>query len=122
MSPNRRRKRFCSRFIRDYFYKPQGIPLSSLEVNNLNADELEAMRLCDLEDKEQEVAANQMKISRQTLQRALYSGRKKVVQALVNGEAIAIHFPEYISQAPTPLQGMGFGYGRGRGRRFRGGR
>jgi len=112
--------RFCSGFIRDYFYKPQGIPLSNLEVNDLNADELEAMRLCDLEDKEQEAAANQMKISRQTLQRALYSGRKKAVKALVNGEAIAIHFPEYISQSPTPSQGMGCG--RGFGRRFRGGR
>ena len=118
MTPGRMKPRFCSPHLRDYFFKPRGVPMSGLEIAELNADELEAMRLCDLEDQEQEKAAEKMGISRQTLQRLLYSGRKKVVKALFDGQAIHIIFPEHISFRPGPSQGPGFGFGR----RFRGGR
>ena len=51
-------------------------------------DELEALRLCDLEERSQEEAAGEMNISRGTLQRLLYSAHKKIVFALLYGRTI----------------------------------
>jgi len=61
-----------------------------LEEVDLSMDELEALRLCDLENLEQTEAAKKMKVSQSTLQRILTSARKKVALALVEGKAIKI--------------------------------
>ena len=47
----------------------------------LQVEELEALRLCDLEELDQATAARQMDISRGTFQRILYSARKKTADA-----------------------------------------
>ena len=93
-----RKWRFLSPFIKDYLFRPTGIPLSILKVADLKGDEVEAMRLCDREEFEQEDAGKKMGISRPTVQRLLYSGRKKVVDALVYGKAIQITFPKYVAK------------------------
>lgn len=49
---------------------------------NIPADELEALRLCDLEELSQSDAAERMNISRGTLQRLLYSAHRKLAFAL----------------------------------------
>lgn len=72
------------------YFKPRAVPLSMLEEVDLSMDELEALRLCDLEDLEQKEAAKKMKISQSTLQRILITARKKVAEALINGKAIKI--------------------------------
>lgn len=72
------------------YFKPRAVPLSMLEEIDLNIDELEALRLCDLKNFEQKKAAQKMKISQSTLQRVLTSARQKVAQALVEGKAIKI--------------------------------
>lgn len=72
------------------YFKPRAVPLSMLEEVDLSIDELEALRLCDLKDFEQEKAAKKMRISQSTLQRILTSARKKVAEALINGKAIKI--------------------------------
>ncbi len=72
------------------YFKPRAVPLSMLEEIDLNVDELEALRLCDLNDLEQKEAAKRMKISQSTLQRILTSARKKVAEALIEGKAIKI--------------------------------
>jgi len=92
-----RKWRFLSPFIKGYFYKPRGVPLSGLGIANLTGDEVEAMRLCDAEYLEQEQAGKRMGISRPTIQRLLYSGRRKMVDALIKGNAIQITFPKYVS-------------------------
>lgn len=92
-----RKWRFLSPFIKGYFYKPRGISVSDLEIADLKGDELEAMRLCDVEELEQKEAGKRMGISRPTVQRLLYSGRKKVVDAMAKGDAIRITFPKYVS-------------------------
>lgn len=56
----------------------------------LAVEELEAVRLCDLEDLEQDAAAERMNISRGSLQRTLYEARKKIAEALCTGKAIKI--------------------------------
>ena len=62
----------------------------------LTVDELESLRLCDLENLEQDIAAENMNISRGTLQRILYSARKHTAEALTNGYGIIIEGGHYI--------------------------
>ncbi len=72
------------------YFKPRAIPLSALEEIGLQADELEALRLCDLKNLDQAQAAKKLKVSRSTLQRILSAARRKVSEALVEGKAIRI--------------------------------
>jgi uncharacterized protein len=71
-------------------FRPVGVPVGALEVVALSFDELEAVRLKDLEELEQEECAQQMRISRPTFHRILDSARKKLADALINGKAIQI--------------------------------
>jgi len=72
------------------YFKPRAVPLSTLEEVELSLDEIEALRLCDLEGLDQVEAAKRMKISQATLCRILTSARKKVAEALIEGKAIKI--------------------------------
>ena len=56
----------------------------------MSVEELESLRLCDLEGFGQDEAARRMEVSRQTLQRMLYSARAKTAQALTQGLALVI--------------------------------
>jgi predicted DNA-binding protein (UPF0251 family) len=71
-------------------FKPAGVPCSLLEEIVLSVDEMEAIRLADLEGMYQEQAARQMNISRQTFGRVIESARRKVAQALCRGQALRI--------------------------------
>ncbi len=51
-------------------------------------DELEALKLCDLEGLFQEQAGERMGVSRGTVQRLLASARQKTADALVSGAAL----------------------------------
>jgi uncharacterized protein len=72
------------------YFKPRGIPLSSLEEVVLTMDEFEAVRLADLEGLYQEAAAGKMKISRPTFGRVIESAHRKIAEALVKGKALKI--------------------------------
>jgi RNA polymerase sigma factor (sigma-70 family) len=54
----------------------------------LSRDELEALKLCDLDDLTQEEAGAKMGVSRGTVQRILATARKKVAMALTQAGAI----------------------------------
>lgn len=56
----------------------------------LGLDELEAMRLCDVESLYQSIAARRMGVSRGTVQRLLDSGRRKVTEAILKGHALDV--------------------------------
>lgn len=71
-------------------FKPAGVPASQMTETVLEIDELEALRLADLEGMYQEFAAEQMNVSRQTFGRIVSSARKKVAQALVQGMSLRI--------------------------------
>ncbi|HCW92534.1 MAG TPA: hypothetical protein DHM44_02515 [Flexistipes sinusarabici] len=62
----------------------------------LTLDELEAMRLADLECLSQEEAAALMNVSRQTFGRIVEIARKKMADALINGKIVKIECEEYI--------------------------
>ena len=72
------------------YFKPVGIPMTSLEEIVLAVDELEAMRLVDVEGLYYEQAAEQMTVSRRTFGRIIDSAHKKVTQALIQGMALRI--------------------------------
>ena len=72
------------------YFKPAGIPLRVLDEVGLTVEEVEAIRLKDLEDLDQEQSAAKMNISRPTFQRVLESARKKMADALLGGKAIRI--------------------------------
>ena len=72
------------------FFKPAGVPMRTLEVVEITVNELETLRLVDLEGLNQDEAALRMGISRRTLWNDLMAARKKVAYALVNGRAIHI--------------------------------
>ena len=71
-------------------FKPRGIPLSDLDVSVLSLDELEALRLADLEEDRHEHAAAKMNVSRPTFGRILERAHKTVADALINGKALQI--------------------------------
>jgi len=73
----------------DYF-KPIGVPLTSLEEITLTLDEYEAVRLADLESLYHEEAAEKMRVSRQTFGNIIAAARKKVADSLINGKALKI--------------------------------
>jgi uncharacterized protein len=72
------------------YFKPRGVPLSELDEVVLGVDELEAIRLADLEGLYQELAAEKMGVSRQTFGRIVAAAHQKVAEALVRGKALKI--------------------------------
>ncbi|PIS17166.1 MAG: hypothetical protein COT59_02100 [Candidatus Nealsonbacteria bacterium CG09_land_8_20_14_0_10_42_14] len=72
------------------YFKPQGVPMRFLEVVELTTEEVEALRLRNIKDLEQEEAAKKMNTSQSTFQRILSSAYKKITEALINGKAIKI--------------------------------
>jgi hypothetical protein len=86
----------------------------------LTVDEIEALRLTDLEGLYQADAAEKMNVSRQTLGRILESAHRKVADALVNGKALLIEggtveLADGVGRIQDVQGGPGRG-GRGRGR------
>ena len=71
-------------------FKPAGVPLRALDVVAMTLDELEAIRLADLEGLYQEEAAAWMGVSRATFGRILDAAHRKVAGALVEGRALRI--------------------------------
>ena len=64
--------------------------MSRLEEVALSVDELEALRLADLEGLYQDAAAARMGVSRPTFARIVEASRRKVAEALVHGRALRI--------------------------------
>ncbi|MCI5130802.1 MAG: DUF134 domain-containing protein [Candidatus Electrothrix sp. EH2] len=89
MSPRLKKKRCCEGEFCGQAFKPVGLPLRKLNQIILYRDELETLKLCDLEGLTQEQAGERMRVSRGTVQRLLTGARKKVAQALVTGSALA---------------------------------
>ena len=71
-------------------FRPQGVPAEKLDTIILTPEELEAIRLVDLEGLQQGEAALRMGVSRKALWNDLKLARRKVAEALVSGRAIRI--------------------------------
>ncbi|SFL34303.1 DUF134 domain-containing protein [Halanaerobium salsuginis] len=77
------------------FFKPAGVPGHQLEVVEITMEEVEALRLKDVEGLKQEEAARLMNVSRPTFQRVLTSARQKAAEALTCGKAIKFAGGDY---------------------------
>jgi len=73
--------------------------MPELKVLTLREDELEALRLCDLEGFDQAGAGEQMGVSRGTVQRLLKSACSTLVGALVENAALVIGSADAASNA-----------------------
>ncbi|WP_238881812.1 DUF134 domain-containing protein [Clostridium sp. YIM B02551] len=82
-------------FPKDTYFIPIGKPKCQIEEVVLKVEELEAMRLKDIEELKQEECAEKMQVSRQTFQNIIDSARKKVAIALTEGKAINISGGNY---------------------------
>lgn len=73
-----------------YYFKPRGIPLHLLDEVILEADEVQALKLHDVDGLDHVASAEKMSISQPTFGRVLNSAYKKVADALVKGKAIRL--------------------------------
>jgi hypothetical protein len=114
------KKRRISFYPETTYFKPAGIPLQQMQEEILGLDEVEAIRLADLEDMTQEQAAEKMEISRITFLRIIDAAHKKVAKSLIYGKAIKMEggdviMPNLDGTGPNgagPMSGRGAGQGR----------
>ena len=78
------------------YFKPAGIRKIDLDESVLSVDEFEAVRLKDYLGLEQIECAEKMEVSQPTFHRLVFSARKKISDAIVNGKAIKIEGGNYI--------------------------
>lgn len=103
------------------YFKPAGIPLRLLDEVVVALDEVESLRLADLDGLYQEKAAEQMGISRPTFSRLIESAHRKVADALVNGKALRLEGGRIVVKGGVEMPGRDgtgpaeAGEGRGRG-------
>ncbi|MDD3094665.1 MAG: DUF134 domain-containing protein [Candidatus Neomarinimicrobiota bacterium] len=122
------------------YFKPRGRRMSEIDEISLEADELEALRLADLEELYQNDAAEKMGVSRQTFGNILKHAHQKIADALIHGKAIRMFPPsggqQHCHRCGQPwsetIQGPaadecpecardrhGYGHGHGRGKRIK---
>lgn len=77
------------------YFVPAGRRKCEIEDIIIKVEELEAMRLKDIEELKQEECAEKMHVSRQTFQNIIDSARKKLATALIEGKAINISGGNY---------------------------
>jgi len=85
-----RRFRRVAFFPEDTYFVPWGKPKCEVEEITLHIEELEAIRLKDIENLTQEECAERMQVSRQTFQNIIDDARQKVARALIEGKALRI--------------------------------
>jgi uncharacterized protein len=88
--PRPRKCRKIGKYQGAYFYKPQGVPMSQLQIIELSREEVESLRLKNVLGFEQIQCAKKMHTSQSTFQRILSSANYKVSYALIKGMAIMI--------------------------------
>jgi predicted DNA-binding protein (UPF0251 family) len=77
------------------YFIPLRKPMCRLEEVKIKLEEVEAMRLKDIENLSQEECAEKMHVSRQTFQLVIDEARRKVAEALTMGKAINIQGGSY---------------------------
>lgn len=100
--PRPRKRRTLGRAPRPAVYKPSGVPLDGLQRIPLLYEELEALRLADLQGLTQAEAAAHMGVSRSTFQRTVARARTQVARALVEGHALEIEGGTFDVARPSP--------------------
>jgi len=83
------------------YFKPRGVPLREMDEVRLTIDQMEAIRLADLEGFSQEEAGQKMGVSRATFGRIIQRAHHVVAEALIHGKAILLEGGNYqVRKAP----------------------
>jgi len=120
--PRPKKIRWISNNPRVTFFMPQSVPTAALSQIFLTIDELETLRLADIEGLSQEKGAVRMNVSRATFGRIVAQARSKVADALIYGKGIRITGGEVAFHPPTTQRHWGYGplgpngHGKGHGR------
>lgn len=80
------------------YFVPAEKEMEGVAENILKLEELEAIRLKDLEGLEQSECAEKMEVSRPTFQRILLAAREKIADSLVNGKMIHVEGGNFTRQ------------------------
>ena len=88
--PGYRVKRFLQFNPSVRYFKPVGVPMRSLDEVILTRDEVEALKLHDIDGLDQKDSAMKMGISQPTFARTLDWVYKKVADAIINGKALVL--------------------------------
>ncbi len=94
MSGRKRKDRNIDADFSGVCFKPCGVERNKLERVVIYEDEMEAIRLADLESMYQQECSDRMGISRTTFSRLVESSRKKIADALLNQKAIRVQYRE----------------------------
>ncbi|NLL63754.1 MAG: DUF134 domain-containing protein [Ruminococcaceae bacterium] len=76
-------------------FGPLDLPTERVKAINMTVDEYETIRLIDLDGFTQEECANQMNVSRTTVQGIYQKARRKLAKSLVEGKILLIEGGEY---------------------------
>jgi predicted DNA-binding protein (UPF0251 family) len=102
--------------VRGRAFKPIGRRAAELDVETLRLDELEALRLADLEGLYQEAAAERMGVSRPTFARILARARSAVARALIDERLLVVEDGPVVAGPAEPMPCPVHGGTRRRGR------
>lgn len=94
------KKRFVCMEPSHFLFGPLGLGDPDKAIIHLTVDELECLRLLDIEHLTQEQVALQMNVARTTVQRIYEEARNKVTRMLIDGNYLQISGGEY--QLCTP--------------------
>jgi len=83
------------------YFKPAGVPARLLDEVTLSVEEVEALRLKEVEGLEPERCAREMCVSRPTFHRVLSSARRKLAEAIVKGKALQIQGGTFLPATQT---------------------
>jgi predicted DNA-binding protein (UPF0251 family) len=90
MSPRFKKPRICECQLKRRAFKPAGMPLGEIGKIVLYRDEIETLKLCDMDGLTQKEAGVKMGISRGTVQRLLSQARRKTATALAECKALVL--------------------------------
>ena len=76
-------------------FKPVGVPIFAVDEIVISVEEMEAIRLADMEGLDQGPAAERMGISRPTFHRVLAKAHAKIAQFLWQGKSLRIEGGNY---------------------------
>ncbi len=95
MVPRPQKKRFVCMEPNHFLFGPLGLGDPDKAIIHLTVDELECIRLLDLEHLTQEQVAHQMNVARTTVQRIYEEARNKVAKMLIDGNYLQVSGGEY---------------------------
>lgn len=98
-----KKRRWIYRIPNALYFKPQGIPMHVLEEVTLTLDEVEALRLADIEGLSQEEGAQSIGVSRATFGRILNQAHAKVADAILHGKALKIEHSDFIEDFDSTI-------------------